>query len=396
MAEPSILKDHQSEAQIYIERVSIGALVVVVLFGLLLARVGYLQFVRYDAFVTRSDENRMQLVANAPSRGLIFDSEGSILAENLPARQLVMIPEQVLSVDDSLNALKKVLAIDSSIEERIRNALKRRTKRFEAVTLMYNLTDEEVARFEANRMWLPGFAVRAELLRHYPEGALTAHAVGSVRMINSEDQRLIDPSAYVGTNHIGKLGVERFYEDALLGGVGFDQVEVNAKGRVMKVVNRQAPKRGDDLTLYLNTRLQKAADQAMGDRRGAVVAMEPASGGVLALLSKPSYDPNPFMTGLTHEAFEALTGSIDVPLFNRALQGQYEPGSTLKQFIGLVGLVSGHITTDGLIDDPGWFDSRVRLACTAIGIGPEVIQVTGRPYSKALCRSCNVYFMICP
>ena len=210
MAEPSILKDHQSEAQIYIERVSIGALVVVVLFGLLLARVGYLQFVRYDAFVTRSDENRMQLVANAPSRGLIFDSEGSILAENLPARQLVMIPEQVLSLDDSLDALKKVLAIDASIEERIRTALKRRTKRFEAVTLMYNLTDEEVARFEANRMWLPGFAVRAELLRHYPEGALTAHAVGSVRMINSEDQRLIDPSAYVGTNHIGKLGVERF------------------------------------------------------------------------------------------------------------------------------------------------------------------------------------------
>ena len=394
MAEPSILKDHQSEAQIYIERVSIGALVVVLLFGLLLARVGYLQFVRYDAFVTRSDENRMQLVANAPSRGLIFDSEGSILAENLPARQLVMIPEQVLSVDDSLNALKKVLAIDSSIEERIRNALERRTKRFEAVTLMYNLTDEEVARFEANRMWLPGFAVRAELLRHYPEGALTAHAVGSVRMINSEDQRLIDPSAYVGTNHIGKLGVERFYEDALLGGVGFDQVEVNAKGRVMKVVNRQAPKRGDDLTLYLNTRLQKAADQAMGDRRGAVVAMEPASGGVLALLSKPSYDPNPFMTGLTHEAFEALTGSIDVPLFNRALQGQYEPGSTLKPFIGLVGLVSGHITTDGVIDDPGWFrlEGETRLyrdwnwtKSDSGGHGHVHIQ-------KALYRSCNVYF----
>ena len=266
-----------------------------------------------------------------------------------------MIPEQVRSVDDSLDALKKVLAIDASTEERIRTALKRRTKRFEAVTLMYNLTDEEVARFEANRMWLPGFAVRAELLRHYPEGALTAHAVGSVRMINGEDQRLIDPSAYVGTNHIGKLGVERFYEDALLGGVGFDQVEVNAKGRVMKVVSRQAPRRGDDLTLYLNTRLQKAADQAMGDRRGAVVAIEPASGGVLALLSKPSYDPNPFMTGLTHEAFDELTGSIDVPLFNRALQGQYEPGSTLKPFIGLVGLVSGHITTDGVIDDPGWF-----------------------------------------
>ena len=331
MAEPSILKDHRSEAQIYIERVSIGAMVVALLFGLLLARVGYLQFVRYEAFVTRSDENRMQLVANAPSRGLIFDSEGNILAENLPARQLVMIPEQVLSVEDSLAALNKALAIDASIEERIRTALKRRTKRFEAVTLMYNLTDEEVARFEANRMWLPGFAVRAELLRHYPEGALTAHAVGSVRMINSEDQRLIDPSAYVGTNHIGKLGVERFYEDALLGGVGFDQVEVNAKGRVMKVVSRQAPRRGDDLMLYLNTRLQRAADQAMGDRRGAVVAIEPASGGVLALLSKPSYDPNPFMTGLTHEAFDALTGSIDVPLFNRALQGQYEPGSTLSE-----------------------------------------------------------------
>ena len=243
-------------------------------------------------------------------------------------------------------------------------------------------------------MWLPGFAVRAELLRHYPEGALTAHAVGSVRMINSEDQRLIDPLAYVGTNHIGKLGVERFYEDALLGGVGLDQVEVNAKGRVMKVVSRQAPRRGDDLTLHLNTRLQKAADQAMGDRRGAVVAIEPASGGVLALLSKPSYDPNPFMIGLTHEAFEALTGSIDVPLFNRALQGQYEPGSTLKPFIGLVGLVSGHITTDGVIDDPGWFrlEGETRLyrdwnwtKSDSGGHGHVHIQ-------KAHYRSCNVYF----
>ncbi len=394
MAEPLIIKDHRGEAQIYIERVTLGAILVAVLFGLLLVRIGYLQFVRHDAFVTRSDENRMQLVAKPPSRGLILDTEGQILAENLPARQLVMIPEQIRSLDESLAALRSVLDLDEAAEERIQDLARRRARRFEAAPVMYNLTDEEVARFEANRMRLPGFAVRAELLRHYPRAELTAHAVGSVRMITDEDQRLIDAAAYSGTSHIGKLGVERFYEDALLGGVGFDQVEVNAKGRVMQVVNRQVPRRGDSINLYLNTRLQKAADAAMAGRRGAVVALEPSTGGVLALLSKPSYDPNPFLTGLSRSAFSQLVNSRDLPLFNRALQGQYEPGSTLKPFIGLIGLVAGYATTDGVIEDPGWFrlEGETRLyrdwnwtKRDSGGHGRVHIQ-------KALYRSCNVFF----
>ena len=395
MAEPLALKDHTGESRIFFDRVTLGFGFLILLTLFLVARMFYLQILQHDLFVTLSDQNRIQVQSLPPIRGLIYDRNGELIADNIPSYRLTLTKERVENLDDTLAQLDELIGLSYEEITSFKKRLSRRQRPFEAVPVLYRLTPEEIARVSVNSYALPGVAIEARLVRHYPNGELMAHAVGSVRRINEEDAKSLDTVAYSGTDHLGKLGVEKFYESSLLGKVGYQQVETDARGRVMKVLDSVSPHPGKDLTLYVDIGLQKAASEALGGRRGTVVAIDPQTGGVLALVSKPSYDPNLFVTGIDYQSYAELRDSGDVPLFNRALQGQYEPGSTLKPFIALSGLITGATTAEfTLHNDPGWFklpnNSRLYRDWNwkkdgRGGHGDVNLQ-------KAIYRSCNVYF----
>ncbi len=394
MAEPLVLKDQTGESQVFFDRVAIGALCIILLTLALVARLFYLQVVQHEMYSTLSDQNRIQVQPLPPSRGLIYDSRGALIADNVPSFSLTMTVERVASVDETLAELDTLIGLTSDEVVAFRKRLKRGRRPFESVPILFKLSHEEIATASVNRYRLPGISIEAKLVRHYPTGDLMVHAVGSVRRINEEDASRLDRVAYSGTDHIGKIGVERFYESALLGGVGYQRVETDARGRIMQVLDSTPPKPGDNLVLYLDSSLQQAASDALGQRRGAVVALDPKTGGILAMVSKPAYDPNLFVSGINSEVYAALRDSPDVPLFNRALQGQYTPGSTIKPFMGLAGLATGVINAAYTIEDPGYFrlpnSSRLYRDWNwkisgAGGHGSVNIE-------KAIYRSCNVYF----
>lgn len=394
MAEPLALKDHTWESRIFFERIVVGFGILVVLTLFLVARFFYLQIVQYDVYATLSDNNRIQVQPLPPIRGLIYDRNGELLADNSPSFNLTITPERVDDLDATLAHLDKILAFEGDELEAFHKRLNRRQRPFESVPLRFRLSQEEIARVSVDQYSLPGVEVEARLVRHYPKGDLMVHAVGSVRRINETDARRLDPVAYSGTDHIGKIGIEKFYERDLLGEVGYQQVETDARGKIMKILESNLPQPGKDLVLHLDSNLQQAASDALGDRRGSVVAIDPKTGGILAMVSKPGYDPNLFVTGIDHRTYASLRDSLDVPLFNRAVQGQYEPGSTIKPIIGLAGLVTGMTTTDYTIEDPGWFrlPGNERLYrdwnWTAAGTGGH----GNVNLEKAIYRSCNVYF----
>ena len=395
MAEPLALKDHTGESRIFFDRVTLGFGLLILLTLFLVARMFYLQILQHDLFATLSDRNRIQVQSLPPIRGLIYDRNGELIADNIPTFRLTLTKERVEDMDETLSQLDELIGLSDDEIANFKKRLSRRQRPFEAVPVLYRLTPEEIARVSVNSYALPGVEIEARLVRHYPNGELMAHAVGSVRRINEEDAKLLDNVAYSGTDHLGKLGVEKFYEKTLLGTVGYQQVETDARGRVMKVLDSVPPEPGQDITLHVDVGLQKAASEALGDRRGTVVAIDPTTGGILALVSKPSYDPNLFVTGIDYQSYAELRDSGDVPLFNRALQGQYEPGSTLKPFIALTGLMTGATTPEYTIhDDPGWFklpnNSRLYRDWNwkkdgRGGHGDVNLQ-------KAIYRSCNVYF----
>lgn len=394
MVEPLALKDHTWESRIFFERIVVGFAVLVILTLFLVARFFYLQIVQHDVYATLSDKNRIQVQPLPPIRGLIYDRNGELLADNSPSFNLTITPERSPDLEQTLEHLGSILSLTDEDIAGFRNRVKRRQRPFKSVPLLFKLTTEEIAQFSVDRHALPGVEVEAKLVRHYPRAELMVHAVGSVRRINESDARRLDPVAYSGTDHVGKIGVEKFYEEDLLGSVGYQQVEIDARGKVMKILESNLPSRGKDLVLHVDSSLQAAASAALGDRRGTVVAIEPKTGGILALVSKPGYDPNLFVTGIDHKTYAALRDSKDVPLFNRALQGQYEPGSTLKPIIGLAGLVTGMTNPDYTIEDPGWFklpkSSRLYRDWNwrASGVGGH-----GKVnLEKAIYRSCNIYF----
>lgn len=394
MVEPLALKDHTWESRIFFERIVVGFGLLVFLTLVLVGRFFYLQIVEHDLYATLSDQNRIQVQPLPPIRGLIYDRNGELLADNSPSINLTVTPERVDDMDATLRHLNTILGLRDEQVESFEKRVKNRRRPFESVPLLYRLTPEEIAIFSVDRHMLPGVEVEARLVRHYPQGELMVHAVGSVRRINESDAKKLDPVAYAGTDHMGKIGVERFYESDLLGRVGYQQVEIDARGRVMKVLESDLPKPGKDLTLHIDSTLQRAAVEALGDRRGTVVAIEPSTGGILAMVSKPGYDPNLFVTGIDYKTYASLRDSIDVPLFNRAILGQYQPGSTIKPIIGLAGLVTGLTTQNHTIEDPGWYrlPGQERLyrdwnwrTSGAGGHGEVNLQ-------KAIYRSCNVYF----
>lgn len=333
----SSIKDYLHESQLFLGRAIVSSILVIIALGLLVGRLFFLQVENHEHFTTLSQDNRVKLEPLPPTRGLIFDRNGTILAQNLPAYSLEIVPEKTKDLQTTIDRLSEIISINEEDIQRF-HRLRKQRRRFDSIPIRVRLEEDEVARIAIHRHRFPGVDVKATLLRDYPQGVQTAHLLGYVGRINEKELQQIDTSNYSGTDFIGKNGVEKSYESMLHGQVGLQQVEVNAKGRVLRVLENQPPQPGDNLQLFLDMNLQSTALEALGEYNGAVVAMDIETGGVLTLVSKPGYNPNLFVDGISSKAYRALESSLDNPLFNRAIRGQYPPGSTVKPFIGLAGL----------------------------------------------------------
>ena len=381
------IRDHLRESRLFGARLTVVASIVVILTALLFLRLAYLQIINYRHFATLSQENRVKPVPIPPVRGYIFDRNGVILAQNYPVLTLEVVPDQVPDMDALLKAIGKIITITPKDYKLFARQLRERP-RFESLTLRTHLTDDEAARFALVRHQWNGVELRARLQRHYPQGQLGVHAVGYVGRINEEELESIDRNAYRGSQHIGKLGVEQRYEEILLGTVGFEKVETDAHGRAIRVLERIAPIAGKHLHLSLDARMQALAEQSLGRMKGTVVAMDPKTGAVLTFASTPTYDPNPFVNGIDPESYSNLRDNKDKPLLNRALNGQYAPGSTIKAFFGLAALDAGE-SPNKHVACPGWYSlpgSSHRFRCWKKA-GHGLVDL-----HDAVVQSCDVYF----
>ncbi|AXQ49885.1 penicillin-binding protein 2 [Pseudomonas vlassakiae] len=355
MSQPIRLKDHEKDARLVRNRVVVGAVAVMLLICVLVARLYYLQIIQYDYHSTLSENNRVHVQPIPPTRGLIFDRNGVIVADNRPSFSLSMTRERAGNWQEVLDTIVEVLDLTADDRALFEKRMKQGRRPFEPVPILFELNEEQIARVAVNQFRLPGVEVVAQLVRHYPQGAHFAHSVGYVGRINEKELKTLDPVNYSGTHHIGKTGIERFYEPELHGQVGYEEVETNARGRVLRVLKRTDPKPGKDIVLSLDIKLQEAAEAALGGRRGAVVALDPRTGEVLAMVSQPSFDPNLFVTGISFKAYAELRDSIDRPLFNRVLRGLYPPGSTIKPAVAIAGLDSGVVNASSRVFDPGYY-----------------------------------------
>lgn len=388
MPRPLTLKNIDQESRIFNRRVIVAVMAIVILFTLLAFRMADLQLVQHEHFTTRSKENRVKIVPLPPPRGMIFSRDGKLLAENIPTYRLEVIPEQVDDIDRMILLVNSMIGLNSDEITRFKEQVKRKRK-FEKVPLKYDLKEDQIARISVNRHRLPGVNIVTDLIRHYPYGIDFAHIVGYVGRINQEDERIIDKSNYVDTLHIGKTGIEKAYEPTLHGKVGYQQVEINAQGRILKVLKRESPTPGKDIYLTIDTRLQKVAAEALGERRGAVVAIEPATGAILAQVSYPSFDPNWFVNGISSARYQKLNDSELRPLFNRAIQGQYPPGSTLKPFMSMAARYYDVRTPHEHTWCPGWFsleNGQHRYRCWNKG-GHGGVDIP-----RSIIESCDVYY----
>lgn len=350
----SPIKNHAAERRLFLVRTIVAGVVMSALLGILITRLFFLQSVKHDYYGTRSDENRMRVQVAQPVRGLIYDRNGVVLADNLPAYRLEIVPEQIDDMTATLARLGKIIEIRDVDRERFFERAKKEP-RFRGIPLRLNLSQREVARFEVNRRDFPGMEIRAGLTRHYPMGEVSAHLVGYVGGVTERELQTHDEKRYRGTNHIGKTGVEYNYESLLHGDPGSRIIETNASGRALRELEFNRPIPGQSLYLTIDSELQKAAYEALGDHDGAVVALDPKTGGLLALVSKPSYDPSLFVDGISHKNYNALIQNMRRPLFNRALQGQYPPGSTVKPIMALAALETHAIDPNREVWCPGYF-----------------------------------------
>ncbi len=348
------LKDGGRERRLFLTRMLVAGVAMGLLVAAVLARLFFLQVVSHDHFTTLSHDNRLKILPLPPPRGLIFSRDGTLLAENRPSFSLTAVPENVINMDSALHELRGMLTLSDDELEQFKKQLKF-ARRFEGVTLKGDLSPEELATFSVNRFRFAGFGIEAGLARHYPMGEAFAHVVGYVGRISESDLATIEQSNYAATTHIGKMGVEKSREQVLHGRVGYQKVEVNAQGRILRVVERTPPLPGSDIHLTLDAGLQAQAIVALENYRGAIVILEPNSGAVLAFVSKPAYDPNAFVNGISRALYQSLSTSSNRPLFNRALQGQYPPGSTIKPLVALAGLQFGVRTPDKTTWCPGWY-----------------------------------------
>ena len=355
MPEPIPLKDHDTEKRLVNKRLIACAALVLAISCALVARMYFLQVTEFDYNSTVSENNRVHVLPIPPERGFIYDRNGVLLADNQPSFNMTLTRERA---GDSAKVLDSVISILHLPEEDravFAKAMKQARHPFDPSTLLYELTEEQIALLAVNQYRLPGIEVEAQFVRHYPQGDHFAHSVGYVGRINEKEAKQLNPTEYRGTQSIGKTGIERFYEHALHGTVGFEEVETNAQGRVMRVLRHTDAVPGKNIVLSLDIKLQEAAEDALGDRRGSIIALDPKTGEVLAMVSKPSFDPNLFVTGISSKDYSGLRDSIDKPLFNRALRGLYAPGSTIKPEVAIAGLDSGVISASTRVFDPGYF-----------------------------------------
>lgn len=382
------LKNDQHEQALIKWRIVLSALLVFTLLGIIIARLYVLQIVDNEHFKTLSDSNRVRINALPPPRGLIFDRNGVVLANNRPSYRLELTKEEVGNMDVTIQLLKGLLEISDLDIKRFKQASKRR-KPFESVPLRFNLSDKEVSLFAVNQHLFPGVQINARLTRYYPLKNHAVHVLGYVSRIDDNDLEGLDGSNYSGTTHIGKTGIEKYYEKELHGTVGIEQVEVNAKGQILRVLDKTPPIAGNNLILSIDTHLQRIAEQAFGNKKGALVALNPKNGEVLALVSIPTFDPNLFVNRISYKDYNRLRNSTEQPLFNRALAGQYPPGSTVKPFYGLLGLEehvideNDHVFCKGYYqlpnDDHKYRDWKKR--------GHGLVDI-----NKAIEQSCDVFF----
>lgn len=388
MSSYDAIKDLWEEKRSFTRRGYFGALMSVLLILTLTARLIQLQVVQHDYYRTRADDNRMRLVPVPPVRGLIYDRNGALLAQNLPSFVLQIVPEQVDDLDATLARLRRIVNLSDQDVARFRERL-RKTPRYRPVTLRTNLSPEEVARYEVDRYDFPGVTVDASLVRDYPLGAEASHVVGYVGGITDADLARIDADQYQGLDQIGKVGVEKSHEDQLRGLPGTKIIEANAAGRPLRELNYHAGSPGQNLYLTIDARLQHVAEQALGELDGAVVALDPRNGEVLALVSKPGFDPDLFANGVDNATYHALLDDPHRPLYNRALLGIYPPGSTIKPFMAFAGLEEGTLDPDKPVYCPGYLNlpgSSRRYRCwKRSGHGELTLE-------RAIAQSCDVYF----
>jgi penicillin-binding protein 2 len=387
------MQDWARETRITHRRVAVlAALMAFVMLGLLY-RYFSLQVIQNEEYRAQSDRNRIAVRTVAPTRGVIVDRSGNLLAVNQPSFTLAITPERADDLDAVLTTLSGLLGLTETDIELFTQARKRR-RPLSPVPLKYRLSDEELAVIAVNKHLVSGVSVLSELTRHYPEGDLVGHALGYVGRIGIDDVDESDKEAYRGVSHIGKVGLEAYYEDVLKGSLGVSRVETNARGVELEVIDRIEPVPGAELTLHLDIELQRVAASAMGDMRGAVVALDPRTGGVLSAVSSPRYDPNKFVNGISFADYATLRDSRDAPLLNRAIQGQYPPASTIKPMLGLAGLNRDLITIDTAIPDPGYY----QLPGDPRRYRDWILRVRGTGHADemnlrdSIAQSCDVYF----
>jgi penicillin-binding protein 2 len=354
----NVVRNPERELFLFKRRLAIAGVLVLVAFGALTARFVYLQVYRHSHYQTLAESNRIAVVPITPNRGVITDRNGTVIAQSHSAYTLEIQPARVRDIEATIDALAAIVDVTQRDRRRFRKLLEE-SKNFESLPLRTKLTDEEVARFAVNRFRFPGVEIKARLFRHYPFGELGAHFLGHIGRINDKDLEKIaeweESANYKGTDYIGKLGIELSYERELHGTTGVEEVEVDAGGRAVRTLSRTPPVSGNNLRLSIDIKLQQVAEAAFGDRRGALVAMDPTTGEVLAFVSKPGFDPNLFVDGIDPGNWKELNESPDKPLLNRPLRGAYPPGSTIKPFLALGALTSGKRTATQTIHDPGYF-----------------------------------------
>ncbi|GGI18842.1 MAG: penicillin-binding protein 2 [Oxalicibacterium faecigallinarum] len=384
-------KDTERELQRFRVRLSVAGALVFLLFAVLAVRFFWLQVYRHDAYVAQAEDNRISVIPVVPNRGLITDRNGVVLARNFSAYTLEITPSKIQGkLDDVIEELGKIIEIQPRDLRRFRK-LREESRNLASSPIRVRLTDEEVARFSAQRYRFPGVEVQARLFRQYPQGATAAHVIGYIGRINQREADRIDEAGntanYRGTEHIGKEGVERSYEEYLHGKTGYQEVEVSAGGRPVRTLSRTSATAGSNLILSIDIELQKVVEQAFGNRRGALIAIEPETGDILAYVSMPTFDPNLFVEGIDQQSWDALNNSPDHPLLNRPLSGAYPPGSTYKPFMALAALETGKRKPSDAISDPGyfWFGNH-RFRDDKVG-GHGIVDMY-----KSIVESCNTYY----
>ncbi len=386
-----IIRNHSSEANLFARRTFIAFAGVLLLLIILFSNVYSLQVNSFEKYQTRSNSNRIKLLPVAPNRGLIYDRNGIILADNKPIYSLAVIPEDVENLATSIQEISTLLDISADRQEKFFKAAKRK-RRFKQIELQPRLSEQQVALFSVNQHKFPGIFIDARLKRYYPFSELTTHNLGYVARINRKDANKLKRQGkfenYAATHGIGKLGIEKYYEELLHGTIGHQEVEINNQGRILRTLSYTPPVQGKDLTLTLDIELQMIAKRALSGKRGAVVAMNPRTGGILAMYSNPSYDGNLFVHGISSKNYKKLLNSKDLPLINRSVQG-YPPASTVKPFLALTGLEEKVITENTKIWDPGWYqlEGLPNKYRDWKKWGHGWVNLT-----KAIEQSCNIYF----